>query len=369
MKSIFYCINIILLIFLTLNLQSQEYDKESRFLIKPTGAYDIGTMVYEWCDHARNLNLSNHSEDKRTIIAKIWYPSQIDSNAVIAPLNAISKDYRNVYSNSYLRPKFNDKIEKANVIIISPGRGTESYLYSTISEELASHGYVVVSVDMPEIGYTIYSDGLIIKPSPKYKPPRGLMGGPYEKVDTFFEAPTAIGFQDLKLLHKQLRELNSNDPNNRFTNKLNLDEIGIFGHSLGGRIAGKFAAEIPEVKGYISMEGIPPRNIRYEGLLSIPIAMMCSSSTWPYAKENYYSLIENRNRSVYMIELPVFGHNSVTDNPYLYPESYNYEIDPSKGLIISRKIVLNYFNAFIRKSVSFKDQLNNIPGVLLTVHD
>ena len=156
---------------------------------------------------------------------------------------------------------------------------------------------------MPQIGYIIYLDGLIIKSSPKFKPLGGMMGGPYEIVDKFFEEPTELGFKDLEFAHQKIVELNKSEPNQRFTNKIDLQAIGIFGHSLGGRIAGRFAVENRNVKAYISMEGIPPRDIRYEGKIDIPIAMLCSSGTWPYAKENYFSLIDNRNSPVFMIEL------------------------------------------------------------------
>ena len=250
MKPLTNCINLIFLIALSAIGQVQELEKDTIYLMKPTGSYNVDTMIYEWTDQSRNLDLSNHSGDKRTIIAQIWYPSEIDSKSFKAPLSALSKDYQHVQTNSYLRSGFNETIEIANVILISPGRGTERFLYTSISEELASHGYVVVAVDMPEIGYTIYNDGWIVKPSQKYKPPKGMMGGPYEKVDAFYEVPTQIGFQDLKFTMSRLKELNANDPNNRFTAKLNLKEIGIFGHSLGGRIAGKFAKEETAITRY-----------------------------------------------------------------------------------------------------------------------
>lgn len=369
MKTNLNGMSIILSLLISVTINAQNGTTQTSELLNPTGPYKIGTMTYEWTDDSRDLKLTNHSEDKRTLVAQLWYPSEIDSNSVKAKLNAISEDYSFVTTNSFLRTKFNQEIRDAHVIFISPGRGTERFLYTTMSEELASHGFVVVAVDMPEIGYTIYGDGFVVKPSAKFKPPGGMMGGPYEKVDTFFENPTQIGFEDLQFVYGRLKELNANDPNNRFTSKFNLDEIGIFGHSLGGRIAGKFAAETKAVKGYMAMEGIPPREIRYKGLLKIPVAMLCSSGTWPYAKDNYNSLINNRTHPVYMIELPDFGHNSVTDNPYIYPQSFNYGIDPKKGLIITRKIALNYFKAVLNESVSFDKQLKEISEILVTYHE
>jgi len=72
-------------------------------------------------------------------------------------------------------------------------------------------------------------------------------------VDKFFEEPTELGFNDLKFAYQKIIELNKTDPDQRFTNKVNLKDIGIFGHGLGGRIAGRFAADNDNVKAYISI--------------------------------------------------------------------------------------------------------------------
>ncbi|MDX1701528.1 MAG: hypothetical protein R3250_12965, partial [Melioribacteraceae bacterium] len=170
---------VFLLAFSLLIISIQGYPQaDSITLMKPTGKFPVGTVVYEWTDENREFNYSSHSGDKRTVIVQTWYPAKIETDDVIAPYSALSDDYKNVKSNSYLRPSFTNELEKAPLILICPGRGTERYLYSTLTEDLASHGFIVAAIDMPGIGYTIYKDGLIIKPSAKYRPPKGLMAGP-----------------------------------------------------------------------------------------------------------------------------------------------------------------------------------------------
>ena len=146
-------------------------------LIKPTGTFPVGTISYEWIDTTREIQLTSHIGDRRTISVQIWYPAKIDSTSIKAQYSSLSNDYVNTSANSYLRPSFNDEIENSNLIIFSPGRGTEKFLYTTLIEELSSHGFVIASIDFPQIGYVIYKDGLIIKPSSKFKPPPGMMGG------------------------------------------------------------------------------------------------------------------------------------------------------------------------------------------------
>lgn len=337
-------------------------------LIKPTGQYPVGTIVYEWTDETRELQYSSHIGDKRTIIVQIWFPASVDSIDVIAPYSSLSKDYQNVKSNSYLRPSFTNELKKAPLILFCPGRGTERFLYSTLIEDLASNGFIVASIDMPGIGYTIYKDGFVVKPSNEFMPPKGMMAGPYEKVDEFFERPTEMGNQDLYFALKKITELNNSDISNRFNDKIDLQNIGIFGHSLGGRIAGEFASKNENVKAYISMEGVPPRKVRFNGEITIPTVMLCSSGTLPYAIENYNSYTDNRSNTVFMIELIDFGHNSVTDNPYIYPSYFNYAIDATEGLRILRTLVTKYFRSYLSSEVIFIESVRDIDNIILIEH-
>ena len=338
-------------------------------LLEPTGPYKVGTVLYEWADPKRDIVLENGLSEKRTIMAQFWYPAKSDTVYFPASYTVASDLFTDVRPHSYLRAGFHPAVQDSRIVIISPGRGTRLYFYTTLAEELASHGFTVVSVGMPEIGNVRYKDGYAIRPSREYRPPPGMMGGPYEKVDQFFETPTAIGVQDLWLSLSHISELNQSDPNHRFTGKLNLENIGLLGHSLGGRIAGQFAADNEDVRAYASMEGIPPRDVRYNGKIKIPQLMLCSSGTWPYAKENYFTLIENRNAPVYMVQLQGFGHNSITDGPLIRPENYQQEIDAAKGLIILREIIKGYFDGRLKDGRETGKILSGFEQINYTIYD
>jgi dienelactone hydrolase len=243
-------------------------------------------------------------------------------------------------------------MDEIPLIIIVPGRGTERFLYTTIAEELASQGFVVASIDMPEVGYVIFQDGFTLYPSDDFKTPGGMMAGPYELVDAFFEGPTEIGYQDLIFFLEKITELNTT----AFAGKMDLNTIGVFGHSLGGRIAGALTAKAEQVKALATMEGIPPRDVRYEGKIVVPSLMMCGSGTLKYAVDNYNSFIDNRKNIVYLTELVNFGHNSMTDNPYIFPENFKYEIDPKKALEISRTLLADFFKEYLIGATGFYEK-------------
>ncbi|ALM06385.1 hypothetical protein SB49_15790 [Sediminicola sp. YIK13] len=321
-------------------------------LIEPTGNYAVGTSVYEWIDETREMKIRPDFSQKRALVTQFWYPVKSDSTLTKSPYSALSKDYQKTFTNSYLRTSIAAEIDKTSLIIIVPGRGTERFLYTTIAEELASYGFVVASIDMPEIGYVIYKDGFTLYPSDDFKTPSGMMAGPYQKVDAFFEEPTEMGYQDLMFALEKINELNAN----AFENKLDLNKIGVYGHSLGGRIAGEFTARNKKVRALSTMEGIPPRDVRYEGKIDVPSLMLCSSGTLKYAVDNYNSFIDNRKNTVYMTELIDFGHNSMTDNPYIYPENFRYDIDSQKALEISRTLLTKFFKEALLGETGFYEE-------------
>ncbi len=328
-------------------------------LIKPTGKYLIGTSIYKWTDESREMKIRPDLSQQRVIVTQFWYPAKPDSSLTKAPYSALSKDYQKTVGNSYLRASITEEIDEIPLIILVPGRGTERFLYTTIAEELASQGFVVASVDMPEIGYVIYQDGFTLLPSDEFKTPSGMMAGPYERVDAFFEKPTEMGYQDLLFAIKKITELNTY----AFDSKIKLRSIGVFGHSLGGRIAGELTAKSEKVKALATMEGIPPRDVRYEGKIVVPSLMMCGSGTLKYAVDNYNSFIDNRKNIVYMTELVEFGHNSMTDNPYIYPENFRYEIDSKKALEISRTLLTDFFKEYLIGEAGFYEKNKDIEFV------
>ncbi len=332
---------------------------DSIALPKPGGAYSVGTLTYFWSDDGRTFEYSKHKGDMRSIAVQVWYPAEKDSSAQRAPYAAGNANYDMVKTHSFLYAPFAKNISEAPLILIIPGRGMERFAYTSIIEEMASHGFVVASIDMPELGYMILPDGKEIKTAKRFAPPPGLMAGPYENVDAFYEEAVKLGIQDIEFALKKIAALNTNDPSGRFTGKINMEEIGVFGHSLGGRIAGELAAGNNKIAAFAAMEGIPPRDVRFEGKINIPSMMLCSTGTWYYAEKNYKDFIDNRKAAVHMLELVDFGHNSLTDGPILFPRSYKYAIDPFRALEIARKLLLDFFNQELNQKGSFGKDLGS----------
>jgi predicted dienelactone hydrolase len=128
----------------------------------PTGQYRIGTRVYNWVDHSRRELASKDASESRQVIVQVWYPTE-DRSGPAAPYVPALKSYRNVWPESQVdlaRRTLTHSQQSAKpkpgmqfaVVLLSRGwEGTRSE-YTSVAEDLASHGYAVFGVDHRYMG-------------------------------------------------------------------------------------------------------------------------------------------------------------------------------------------------------------------------
>ncbi|MBD2531770.1 alpha/beta hydrolase [Nostoc flagelliforme FACHB-838] len=112
------------------------------------------------------------------------------------------------------KPKSGTTSEPYPVIVISHGLAEDRNSFVYIAKHLASYGFVVAALDHPVANSKQFQQFLA-----------GFDGPPKatELIDRSL---------DVKYLLDQLQHLSKTDP--RFQNKLNLQQVGLIGHSLGG---------------------------------------------------------------------------------------------------------------------------------------
>ncbi|MCB0279674.1 MAG: hypothetical protein KDD94_09245 [Calditrichaeota bacterium] len=325
-----------------------------RQLINATGKYMVGTHIWQW-ETPFEDQLTDKVNDKRTLVVQAWYPAQAASDK-IADYGKWVSNYQGFYSHSYDDAEINRSIRSAHLIVIAPGRGTERFFYTMLAEEFASHGYIVISIDIPHTGDVTYESGERVPPNQKYKPPSGLLTGPYEKVDEFFVEAVTLGARDIAFALKKIEEENARF----FKGKLDMSRMGLYGHSLGGRIGGQAVADDPRFKAFITMEAVAPRDIRRNGM-SAAVVMCLSKAIVPYAIFNIGEVVPLRKSDTYIIILDKFGHNSMTDIPVLDPNAYNYEVDPHTAMKISRELLLRFFDQYVdQKKIKLSEYKNDL---------
>jgi predicted dienelactone hydrolase len=126
--------------------------------------------------------------------------------------------------------------------------------YTSLAEELASHGCVVVGFDAPyRSSVVVFPDGTAIQRAPEYN--ADLVGGSQQEhlLNQLVRAWSA----DLGFAFDRLERLNASDPSVRFTGRLDMQRVGVFRHSLGGATALRFCHGDSRCKAGIAADGAP----------------------------------------------------------------------------------------------------------------
>jgi predicted dienelactone hydrolase len=125
--------------------------------------------------------------------------------------------------------------------------------YSTLAEDLVSHGYVVVGFDAPyRTGEVVFPGGRVIERRPENNPE--LFSG--EALTRLADRLLAAWTGDISFVLDRLARLNaSDDPSSKFTGRLDMTRVGVFGHSFGGATAALFCSQDSRCKAGIDVDG------------------------------------------------------------------------------------------------------------------
>jgi dienelactone hydrolase len=141
---------------------------------------------------------------------------------------------------------------KYPVVILRAGSAALVTGYTALAEDLASHGYVVVG---PDAAYrttvVVFSDGRVVSRPPKYN----LELLPESERVPFATRLMSMWSADIGFVVDQLANLSAADPSGRFTGRLDLQHLGIVGHSLGGATAAQFCYEDSRCKAGVDLDG------------------------------------------------------------------------------------------------------------------
>jgi hypothetical protein len=170
-----------------------------------------------------------------------------------------------VHSNSTNNPKLLQEQAKFPIILLKSGIGTLATDYTTFAEDLASHGYIVVANDSPYSTFVVvYANGRVIGKTAQGNP--GEIGASSAYRNHLLNNLIRVWSDDTKFIFYKLEQLNTLDSSNRFFGRLDLNSVGILGHSFGGATALQFCHDNPICKAGIDMDGAPFGTVVQTGL-------------------------------------------------------------------------------------------------------
>lgn len=292
-------------------------------LPEPTGSFNVGTVTCGLTDSNRIETFSKEAGKPREIAVQFWYPTdrtgaemQYDING--APVSASQESYP--------------------VVIFSHGAFGVRMSNASAFRELASHGYIVASIDHTYHSfYTAFPDGKKVPISMEFlNNAVGVQTNqmPLDETFTVTHEWLKLRTDDVKFVLDSL-ESGKLGPNGEFLNgHMDLDRIGLFGHSLGGAASAQVARERDDVKAAIVIDGTmigditgmnsDQTDILTDESFNKPLMLMYGSLFFdPQAKATSYQsnikAYDTATDAAYSLCIKDSGHLNFTDLPRISP--------------------------------------------------
>ena len=249
----------------------------------PTGSFAVGRTIQDWADSVALDTLAPNPGTKRELLVWIWYPSLAGPSTAAdeylpAPLRPradasganiwtlLTRDAANVRGHSARDPDVSREQRSYPVVIMRAGASASVLNYSTLAEDLASHGYVVVGFDAPyRTGRVIFPDGRVMQRAEQNNPERCVVPD-RTRMEQCAAGVLAAWTRDIAFVLDRLTRLNASDSSGKLTGRLDMMRVGVFGHSLGGAVAAQFCHEDSRCKAGIDIDGAPHGSVVQEGL-------------------------------------------------------------------------------------------------------
>ena len=228
-------------------------------LPKPTGPYPVGTTILYLKDASRIEDASAVPGQPRELMVQIWYPAGASSNRWARyrepkETNLTSSYQSEIATNSRLDAPVASAGAPFPVIVFNHGWGSRRTNDTFLTEELASHGYVVASIDHT------YNAKLVVFPDGReahYNTAHDVEypdGSTPERVKAVWNKELAKQTADERFVLDRLEAMNL-DSQSPWHERLNTHLAGAIGHSFGGSAAVELCAVDSRVHGAINMDG------------------------------------------------------------------------------------------------------------------
>jgi dienelactone hydrolase len=249
-----------------------------------TGPFPVGRAIYDWADDQAFDALAPVPGTKREVMVWIWYPAQTGQAALVddympvalrtaierlrGPLitKFLTRDLSKVHPHALHNAEVSRELRSYSVVIMRAGASSEVVNYTSLAEDLASHGYVVVGIDAPyRTGVVALPDGRVVERRPENNPELCLEKTGREQTACANKILTAWT-ADIGFVIDRLTRLNASDESGKFAGRLDMARVGIFGHSFGGAQAAQFCSQDSRCRAGIDIDGAPVGNVIQSGI-------------------------------------------------------------------------------------------------------
>jgi dienelactone hydrolase len=343
-------------------------------LPKPSGDYEIGTRTFEVEDKTRKEIYTEDPSDNRKIKYQVWYPTEDIKNSTKAKWISGGKEVTRgiassmslpgfvldhtatIESNSYLNAPISDALDNYPVVVISHGWQGFRELHTDYAEELASNGFIVVSID-----HTYGSLGVKFDDGEVALLNKELL--PSDSKPSIFDPAAALLVstygEDVRTVLNDLE--NTNTTHQDLKGKLDLDSVGLLGHSTGGGGDVYLALEDTRIKAFMGLDAwvkpVDPQKLQ-QGL-PIP-SLFLRSEQWSIGPNNdALAILFEESDNIELIQMNQTNHVDFAMT-YMYSPLSKYvgftgELGGRKSSDIQRDFILAFFDQTLKNN----DSINN----------
>ena len=225
----------------------------------PSGPFAVGAEIYRWVDASRDEPVTADPSDNRNVIAQAWYPTEapgaerpvymdglddLPPTLILLP-DFVMRSYDRIDTHATLNAEISG-LKLWPVVIFSPGFGGPRAWYTGLATQLASRGYVVLTLDHPyEAAVTQLADGTIatrVDTSPR----------DVEAREPWMAAQLDVRATDFQFALDRIAE-----GAGRLKGHVDLSRVVAVGHSFGGATAVVAAARDPRIGAAVNIDGTP----------------------------------------------------------------------------------------------------------------
>lgn len=284
------------------------------------GSFPVGVTTMLLVDQARMDVLTNQP---RTLPTEIWYPAADETRGLptnrlsdflgkrldpgfVALLQAAFGIDLAAADKSFVCASVRDARPRDGVfplVVFSHGNGGLRFQNSFWCEHMASHGYIVMAPDHTTNCAVTFIDGNIVP----------MMDAKEAREQSSKDRPKDVSF----LIDVMTRFNKGAD--SRFTGRVDLERIGVAGHSFGGYTCGWVADQDPRVDAICPMTGAPKDRTNF----TCPVMLFLAGEDATLGLEgnaNIRKYYDDSKGPKYFLELPNAGHFSFTEMYQLKPD-------------------------------------------------
>jgi dienelactone hydrolase len=253
-------------------------------LPEPSGPFAIGRVGYEWIDASRPDAYSSDPGAHRALMVYLWYPSargaagetaaylpgarQMDADRDVQP--QMKEEYGALWplivsgkikSHAIDDAPASRTPQQFPVVLLSHGLGGTDFEYTSLIEDLVSHGYVVAAIEHTYTASSVvFPDGKVVPAHHDTEPPGLSSAQRWQRMMDSAGLLIRQGAEDVLFVMNKLTELNNSGGQGfLLRGRLDLNRLAAVGHSAGGAFATGACQLDARIHACVSLDGeMPP---------------------------------------------------------------------------------------------------------------